>query len=120
MTCKILFRASLSEPQILEKPEAVYYIYLCVILQSNHSMRMLRYHVVDRLLRLAKVIINAVDESRSRGIAVWLELKDDKNVHHGFGLWQWQSFTVGMIFSGMVASYAILKCLHHSPAHCKR
>ena len=86
MTCKILFSASLSEPQILDKPEAVY-IYLCVILHSNHSMCMLRYHVVDCLLRLAKVVINAVDESRSRGSAVWLELKDDKNVHHGACYW---------------------------------
>ena len=50
-------------------------------------MRMLRYDVVDRLLQLAKVVINAVDESRSHGSAVWLELKDDKNVHHGACYW---------------------------------
>ena len=86
---------------------------------------MLRYHVVDRLLRLAKVVINAVDESRSRGSVVWLELKDDKKIaswsvllgnfqpelliHLELEPWQWQLFTVGMMFSGMVASYAILK-----------
>ena len=86
MTCKILFGADLSEPQILEKLEAVY-IYLCVILDSNHSMRMLRHRVVDRLLRLVKVIIINTVESWSRGSAVWLELIDDKNVHHGVCYW---------------------------------
>ncbi len=46
------------KPRIHKKPEAEYiyiYIHLCVILHSNHSMRMLRYHMVDHLPWLVKV-----------------------------------------------------------------
>ena len=60
----IVIRSSIvrGEPRIHEKPEAVYIIiYLCMILHSNDSMRMLRHRVVDRLLWLIKVVINAVE-----------------------------------------------------------
>ena len=43
---KIWFGASLSEPWIQEKPEAVY-IYLYVILHSNRLIRMLKHQPLD-------------------------------------------------------------------------
>ena len=54
------------------------FIYLCVILRSNNSMRMLRHHVVDRL--------------------PWLELKDDKNLYRGPGACFWVTFDQSYLF----------------------
>ena len=42
------FGASLSKIQIHEKPEAMIFIYLCMILHGNDLMRMLNHHMLER------------------------------------------------------------------------
>ena len=52
---------------------------MCVILHGNDLMHMLKHHMIDYVLRLVKVITNAVVHGVNLA-ALWPERKDDKKL----------------------------------------
>ena len=61
-----------AHPKYTRNRKRCIYIYLCVILHGNDSMRMLRHHVVD-------LTVIGKGRPRNHGSAVWLELKGYKS-----------------------------------------